>query len=95
MKRWYDWLEERGAGDSSAVEDTDMVAMLKRFKYLRDDVREHLKKKLPAYAVPSVIVPLIRFPLPTAKSIVPPCHTQSLHNLQPQVPGARRSSDKL
>jgi L-aminoadipate-semialdehyde dehydrogenase len=63
MKRWYDWLEERGAGDSSEVEDTDMVAMLKRFKYLRDDVREHLKKKLPAYAVPSVIVPLIRFPL--------------------------------
>lgn len=37
--------------------------MLKRFKYLRDDVREHLKKKLPAYAVPSVLVPLSRFPL--------------------------------
>ncbi|CAN9159030.1 unnamed protein product [Alternaria alternata] len=39
------------------------VTLLKRFKYLRDDVREHLKKKLPAYAVPSIIVPLIRFPL--------------------------------
>lgn len=63
MKRWYDWLAERGAQESGSVDDTDMVTLLKRFKYLRDDVREHLKKKLPAYAVPSVIVPLIRFPL--------------------------------
>jgi L-aminoadipate-semialdehyde dehydrogenase len=62
MKRWQDWLVERGAQDS-ATEDTSMVTLLKRFKYLRDDVREHLKKKLPAYAVPSVLVPLIRFPL--------------------------------
>lgn len=62
MKRWFQWLQERGATES-VTEDTSMVALLKRFKYLRDDVREHLKKKLPAYAVPSVIVPLIRFPL--------------------------------
>lgn len=61
MKRWYQWLEERGGQDNPT--DTSMVGLLKRFKYLRDDVREHLKKKLPAYAVPSVIVPLIRFPL--------------------------------
>lgn len=61
MKRYYDWLQERGAEDKS--EDTTMVGLLKRFKYLRDDIREHLKKKLPAYAVPSVLVPLIRFPL--------------------------------
>lgn len=63
LKRWYDWLAERGAEDSAPGEDTSMVTLLKRFKYLRDDVREHLKKKLPAYAVPSVIIPLIRFPL--------------------------------
>jgi L-aminoadipate-semialdehyde dehydrogenase len=62
MKRWFQWLEERGATDS-VMEDTSMVALLKRFKFLRDDVRQHLKKKLPAYAVPSVIVPLVRFPL--------------------------------
>ncbi|KAF2130856.1 large subunit of L-aminoadipate-semialdehyde dehydrogenase [Dothidotthia symphoricarpi CBS 119687] len=63
MKRWYDWLAERGAQDSGSVDETDLVTLLKRFKYLRDDVREHLKKKLPAYAIPSVVVPLIRFPL--------------------------------
>jgi L-aminoadipate-semialdehyde dehydrogenase len=61
MKRWYQWLEERGAQDNP--NDTSMVGLLKRFKYLRDDVRQHLKKKLPAYAIPSVIIPLIRFPL--------------------------------
>lgn len=61
MKRWYQWLEERGATDNP--NDTTMVGMLKRFRYLRDDVREHFKKKLPAYAVPSVLVPLSRFPL--------------------------------
>lgn len=61
-KRWFQWLAERGVTES-VTEDTHMVAMLRRFKYLRDDVREHLKKKLPAYAVPSVIVPLDRFPL--------------------------------
>ncbi|KAF2808878.1 alpha-aminoadipate reductase [Mytilinidion resinicola] len=61
MKRWYQWLEDHGRIDDST--DTSMVGMLKRFKFLRDDVREHLKKKLPAYAVPSVLVPLSRFPL--------------------------------
>jgi L-aminoadipate-semialdehyde dehydrogenase len=63
MKRWYDWLKERGVEDTASTDDTNLVTLLKRFKYLRDDVREHLKKKLPAYAVPSVVVPLIRFPL--------------------------------
>jgi L-aminoadipate-semialdehyde dehydrogenase len=63
MKRWYDWLKERGVEDTASADDTSLVTLLKRFKYLRDDVREHLKKKLPAYAVPSVIVPLVRFPL--------------------------------
>lgn len=42
-----------------------MVGMFKRFRYLRDDVREHLKKKLPAYAVPSVLdKPALPFPEP-------------------------------
>ena len=40
-----------------------MVGMLKRFRYLRDDVGEHLKKKPQAYVVPSVLVPLSRVPL--------------------------------
>lgn len=42
-------------------EDDTMTGMLKRFKSLRDDVRESLRKKLPQYAVPSVIIPLHKF----------------------------------
>jgi L-2-aminoadipate reductase len=61
MKRWYQWLEERGATDNQS--DTTMVGMLKRFRYLRNDAREHLKEKLSAYAVQSVLVLLSRFPL--------------------------------
>ena len=60
MKRWYQWLKERGATDNPS--DTTMAGMLKRFRYLRDDAREHLKEKLPTYAVPSILVPLSRFP---------------------------------
>ncbi|KAF2740935.1 large subunit of L-aminoadipate-semialdehyde dehydrogenase [Polyplosphaeria fusca] len=61
MKRWAEWLKERDIADDET--DTSMVGMLKRFKPLRDDAREQLKKKLPAYGVPSVIVPLTQFPL--------------------------------
>ena len=40
-----------------------MVGLLKRFRALRDDLRGYLKTKLPAYAVPTVFVPLRRMPL--------------------------------
>jgi L-2-aminoadipate reductase len=89
MKRYLQWLEERGAHDND--QDTSMVGLLKRFKYLRDDVREHLKKKLPAYAVPSVIVPLTRFPLNPNGKIDRP----ALPFPEPQqlaAAGARRAS---
>lgn len=61
MKAWTAWLEERGLKDESGVEG--MVGLLKRFRPLRDDAREHLKTKLPAYAVPSTIIPLSKMPL--------------------------------
>lgn len=34
-----------------------------RFRPLQDEVRQHLKGKLPAYAVPTIFVPLSRLPL--------------------------------
>ncbi|KAF1991523.1 alpha-aminoadipate reductase [Aulographum hederae CBS 113979] len=61
IKMWYEWLSEKNL--SEITKDDTMIGMLKRFRPLRDDVRDHLKKKLPTYAVPTVIVPLIRFPL--------------------------------
>lgn len=61
MKAWTAWLEERGMEDDPGAEG--MVGLLRRFRPLRDDAREHLKSKLPAYAVPSNIIPLQKMPL--------------------------------
>lgn len=61
MKAWTSWLEERGMEDEPGAEG--MVGLLRRFRALRDDAREYLKTKLPAYAVPSTIIPLKRMPL--------------------------------
>lgn len=61
MQQWNKLVQERGMRDDTR--DTSMAGMLKRFRLLRDNAREHLKEKLPAYAVPTVIVPLSRMPL--------------------------------
>ncbi|KAJ9649378.1 large subunit of alpha-aminoadipate reductase [Coniosporium tulheliwenetii] len=65
MKRWQQWVQEKERRNSLSVssDEDSMVARLKRFRSLREDVRQHLKGKLPAYAVPSVLIPLYRFPL--------------------------------
>ena len=61
MKEWIPWLELKGQPDD--IEDDTMVGMLKRFRLLREDVRAALRKKLPSYAVPTVIIPLRKLPL--------------------------------
>ena len=61
MAGWHRWLKERGLEDK--VGEEDMVGMLSRFGPLRDDVRSYLREKLPAYAVPTVFIPLKRMPL--------------------------------
>ncbi|SLM34666.1 l-aminoadipate-semialdehyde dehydrogenase large subunit [Lasallia pustulata] len=61
FKRWPEWLESKGLQEGPT--DQSMVSMLKRFRPLRDAVREHLKGKLPSYAVPTVFVPLNKLPL--------------------------------
>ncbi|KAI9681335.1 MAG: large subunit of alpha-aminoadipate reductase [Caeruleum heppii] len=59
--KWPQWLEQKGLQDEA--DDTSMGGMLRRYRALRDDAREHLRKKLPAYAVPTVFVPLRKMPL--------------------------------
>ena len=61
MSQWPDWLKQKGLEDRSGEEG--MVGMLRRFRHLRDDIRAVLKTKLPSYAVPSVVIPLMRMPL--------------------------------
>ncbi|KAL8926884.1 MAG: hypothetical protein Q9208_002693 [Pyrenodesmia sp. 3 TL-2023] len=62
LKRWKSWLMERDMLDD-AEEENSLLGLLKRFRALRDDLRDYLKTKLPSYAVPSVILPLRRMPL--------------------------------
>lgn len=62
MKRWKAWLDERGLLDD-LVEDDSLTGLLKRFRALRDDLRDFLKTKLPSHALPSVFLPLRRMPL--------------------------------
>lgn len=61
MSKWSSWLDQKGLKEDETGEG--MVGMLKRFRPLRDDARNHLLGKLPAYAVPTVIIPLKRMPL--------------------------------
>ena len=61
MKAWSSWLKKRGLEDE--LETEGMTSLLKRFRPLRDDAREYLKTKLPAYSIPSTIIPLRKMPL--------------------------------
>ncbi|KAI0031959.1 alpha-aminoadipate reductase Lys1p [Vararia minispora EC-137] len=48
---------------ASDVPDADVVGGIRKYRRLIKDIREHLKKKLPSYSVPSLFVPLKRMPL--------------------------------
>ena len=61
MSSWVEWAKKQGIKDEPDAEG--MVGMLRRFRTLREDVRESLKDKLPAYSVPSTVIPLKRMPL--------------------------------
>lgn len=61
MVAWSKWLSDRGLQDEPNAEG--IGARLRRFRALRDMVRNDLKAILPAYAVPSTIIPLLRMPL--------------------------------
>lgn len=61
INAWSSWLKEHKLDDQPELEG--MAGLLKRFRYLRDDARDYLKTKLPVYAVPSTIIPLMKMPL--------------------------------
>ncbi|PYI06451.1 large subunit of L-aminoadipate-semialdehyde dehydrogenase [Aspergillus sclerotiicarbonarius CBS 121057] len=61
MSKWTAWLQEKGFEDDDSAEG--MIGMLRRFRPLRDDIRDLLRSKLASYAVPTVFIPLKRMPL--------------------------------
>ncbi|KAJ7048502.1 alpha-aminoadipate reductase Lys1p [Mycena amicta] len=51
------------ASEVTDAEEKDLVRGIKKYRRLIKDIREHLKKKLPSYSVPTLFVPLRRMPL--------------------------------
>ncbi|EEH03815.1 L-aminoadipate-semialdehyde dehydrogenase large subunit [Histoplasma capsulatum G186AR] len=65
LKQWPQWLKDRGIED---IEDegTDIgpvVIYTKRFRRMQTEVRDHLKDRLPGYAVPTIFIVLNKLPL--------------------------------
>lgn len=91
MNKWAAWLESKGLEDDDSAEG--MVGMLRRFRPLRDDAREHLRSKLPAYAVPTVYIPLKRMPLnPNGKIDKPALPFPDTAELSAAAPRRRSSA---
>lgn len=91
MSKWANWLQSKGLRDDESAEG--MVGMLRRFRPLRDDAREHLRSKLPAYAVPTVIIPLKRMPLnPNGKIDKPALPFPDTAELSAAAPRRRSSA---
>ncbi len=61
MVAWSNWLSDQGLQDQPNA--VGIGGLLRRFRALRDVVRNDLKAILPAYAVPSTIIPLLKMPL--------------------------------
>ncbi|OAG38875.1 hypothetical protein AYO21_06906 [Fonsecaea monophora] len=61
MKAWAQFLAEKGKED--IPDDGTLIGRVERFQLLQIEVQEYLRTKLPAYAVPSVIVPMKAMPL--------------------------------
>lgn len=61
MVAWSNWLSDQGLQDQPKA--VGIGGLLRRFRALRDAVRNDLKAILPAYAVPSTIIPLLKMPL--------------------------------
>ena len=92
LNAWTSWLGERGLEDQTDVEG--MVGLLRRFRPLREDVRAYLKTKLPAYAVPTTVIPLLKMPLnPNGKISKPALPFPDITELSAAAP--RRPSASL
>ncbi|KAJ9609061.1 large subunit of alpha-aminoadipate reductase [Cladophialophora chaetospira] len=61
MKIWTQFLSEKGKED--LPDDGTLFGRVERFRLLQSELQDYLRTKLPAYAVPSVIVPMKAMPL--------------------------------
>ncbi|KAL2154625.1 hypothetical protein VTH82DRAFT_3301 [Thermothelomyces myriococcoides] len=64
-KEWLRWLQDRGLSDveDEGVEMGPVIVYLKKYRRMQTEVRDHLKTRLPAYAVPTIYIVLNKLPL--------------------------------
>jgi L-aminoadipate-semialdehyde dehydrogenase len=64
-KEWQRWLHDRGLADveDDGVEMGSVTVFLKKYRRMQTEVRDHLKTRLPTYAVPTIYIVLNRLPL--------------------------------
>ncbi|KAK3362458.1 hypothetical protein B0T25DRAFT_524378 [Lasiosphaeria hispida] len=64
-REWRRWLSDRGlAGvEDEGVEMGSVTIFLKKFRRMQTEVRDHLKTRLPSYAVPTIYIVLNKLPL--------------------------------
>ncbi|KAJ7770459.1 alpha-aminoadipate reductase Lys1p [Mycena metata] len=73
--------------------ETGLMQGIKKYRRLIKDIREHLKKKLPSYSVPSLFVPLRRMPLnPNGKVDKPALPFPDTAQAAPSAPGSRKAN---
>ncbi|KAJ1335069.1 L-2-aminoadipate reductase [Microdochium nivale] len=65
LSEWSKWLSVRGVDDieDEGLEMGSVTIYLKRFRAMQTEVRDHLKSRLPAYAVPTIYIVLNKLPL--------------------------------
>lgn len=61
ISAWKQFVDERGLPDEQ--DDGTLAGRFERFRLLQAAVQEYLRTKLPAYAVPTLIVPMRAMPL--------------------------------
>ncbi|RFU30750.1 hypothetical protein B7463_g5578, partial [Scytalidium lignicola] len=65
LKEWTRWLSAQGVDDmeDEGIEMGLVTIFHKRFRRMQTELREHLKSRLPSYAVPTIFLVLNKLPL--------------------------------
>ncbi|KAJ6631061.1 alpha-aminoadipate reductase Lys1p [Mycena sp. CBHHK59/15] len=86
-------LNEYASEVTDGEGEKGLVQGIKKYRRLIKDIREHLKKKLPSYSVPSLFVPLNRMPLnPNGKVDKPTLPFPDTAQAASNAPGSRKAN---